>query len=45
MELVQRLRNKQEQVALHRFLERFEIDLFPVNDVISHRALFSDWLL
>ncbi len=47
MELVQGLRNKQEQAALHRFLEQLGFDVLAVNDVISHRALFlmEEWRL
>jgi len=47
MELVQGLRNKAEQVALHRFLERLGFDVLSVNDVISQRALFlmEEWRL
>jgi len=47
MELVQGLRNKQEQVALHRFLEQFGFNVFSVSDVISQRALFlmEEWRL
>jgi len=47
MELVQGLRNKQEQMALHRFLDRFGFNVFCVNDVISQRALFlmEEWRL
>ncbi len=47
MELVQGLRNKQEQVLLHRFLEQLGFDVIPVSDVISHRALFlmEEWRL
>ncbi|MBL4774512.1 MAG: type II toxin-antitoxin system VapC family toxin [Mariprofundus sp.] len=45
MELVQGLRNKQEQVMLHRFLEQLVFEVLPVTDVISHRALFlmEEW--
>jgi len=47
MELVQGLRNKQEQVMLHRFLEQLGFEMLPVSDVISHRALFlmEEWRL
>ncbi|MDQ6999469.1 MAG: type II toxin-antitoxin system VapC family toxin [Mariprofundus sp.] len=47
MELVQGLRNKQEQVLLHRFLEQLGFEVLPVSDVISHRALFlmEEWRL
>ena len=47
MELVQGLRNKQEQVALHRFLDRLGFNVLCVNDVISQRALFlmEEWRL
>jgi len=47
MELVQGLRNTQEQVLLHRFLEQLRFDVLPVTDVISHRALFlmEQWRL
>jgi len=47
MELVQRLRNKQEQSALHRFLDQLGFEVFPVSEVISQRALFlmEEWRL
>jgi len=47
MELVQGLRNKQEQVLLHRFLEQLGFDVVPVSEMISHRALFlmEEWRL
>jgi len=47
MELVQGLRNKQEQVLLHRFLEQLGFDVLPVSELISHRALFlmEEWRL
>ena len=47
MELVQGLRNKQEQVILHRFLEQLGFEVLPVSDIISHRALFlmEEWRL
>jgi len=47
MELVQSLRNKQEQVLLHRFLEQLGFDVIPVSEMISHRALFlmEEWRL
>jgi predicted nucleic acid-binding protein len=40
MELVQGLRNKQEQSALHRFLDKRGFEVWPVSAVISQRALF-----
>jgi len=47
MELVQGLRNKQEQAALHRFLDQRGIEVLPVNAIISQRALFlmEEWRL
>jgi hypothetical protein len=47
MELVQGLRNKQEQVSLHRFLDQLGFNVLPVSDVISQRALFlmEEWRL
>ena len=47
MELVQGLRNKQEQIALHRFLDHLGFDVFPISEVISQRALFlmEEWRL
>jgi len=47
MELVQCLRNKKEQVLLHRFLEQLGFDVLPVSERISHRALFlmEEWRL
>jgi len=47
MELVQGLRNKQEQVVLHRFLDQLGITVFSVTEVISQRALFlmEEWRL
>jgi len=47
MELVQGLRDKQEQIALHRFLEQLDFHVFPVSEVISQRALFlmEEWRL
>ncbi|RLL49696.1 type II toxin-antitoxin system VapC family toxin [Mariprofundus sp. EBB-1] len=47
MELVQGLRNKQEQIALHRFLDQLGFRVFPVSEVISQRALFlmEEWRL
>jgi len=47
MELVQGLRHKQEQIALHRFLDLLGFDVFPISEVISQRALFlmEEWRL
>ncbi|PIP02973.1 MAG: VapC toxin family PIN domain ribonuclease [Zetaproteobacteria bacterium CG12_big_fil_rev_8_21_14_0_65_54_13] len=47
MELVQGLRSKQEQVALHRFIEQLSFAVLPVSEVISQRALFlmEEWRL
>jgi len=47
MELVQGLRNKQEQAALHRFLDQRGFEVLPVTGVISQRALFlmEEWRL
>ncbi|MDX8397578.1 MAG: type II toxin-antitoxin system VapC family toxin [Mariprofundaceae bacterium] len=47
MELVQGLRNKQEQVLLHRFIEQFGFQVIAVSEVISQRALFlmEEWRL
>jgi len=47
MELVQGLRNKQEQSALHRFLDQLAFDVLPVSEVISQHALFlmEEWRL
>lgn len=47
MELVQGLRNRQEQISLHRFLEQLEFQVFPVSEVVSQRALFlmEEWRL
>ncbi|MDQ6967793.1 MAG: type II toxin-antitoxin system VapC family toxin [Mariprofundaceae bacterium] len=47
MELVQGLRNKQEQVALHRFIEQLGFQVITVSEVISQRALFlmEEWRL
>jgi len=47
MELVQGLRNKQEQVALHRFIEQRGFEVLPVSAIISQRALFlmEEWRL
>jgi len=47
MELAQGLRNKQEQVALHHFLDKFGFTVFPVTALISQRALFlmEEWRL
>jgi len=45
MELVQGLRN--EQVALHRFLDQLEFEVLSLSDIISQRALFlmEEWRL
>jgi len=47
MELVQGLRNKQEQVTLHRFLDQLGFEVLSVSDVICQRALFlmEEWRL
>jgi len=47
MEFVQGLPNKQEHVLLHRFLEQLGFDVFPVSEMISHRALclMEEWRL
>jgi predicted nucleic acid-binding protein len=47
MELVQGLRDKQEQIALHRFLDQLGFQVLPVSEVISQRALFlmEEWRL
>jgi len=47
MELVQGLRNKQEQTMLHRFLNQHAFEVLPVTTVISQRALFlmEEWRL
>jgi len=47
MELVQGLRNKQEQTMLHRFLNQYNFEVLPVITVISQRALFlmEEWRL
>jgi hypothetical protein len=47
MELVQGLRNKKEQSALHRFLDQRGFTVFPATEAISQRALFlmEEWRL
>lgn len=47
MELVQGLRNKQEQTVLRRFLDQRGFEVLPVTEVISQRALFlmEEWRL
>jgi len=47
MELVQGLRDKVEQTALHRFLDQRDIAVLPVSESISHRALvlMEEWRL
>jgi len=47
MELVQGLRNKQEQIVLHRFLDQFGFNVCSMSDAISYRALFlmEEWRL
>jgi len=47
MELVQGLRNKQKQIALHRFLDQLNVRVIPVSEMISQRALFlmEQWRL
>jgi len=47
MELVQGLRSKEEQRALHRFLDRKQFIIYPVSENISQHALFlmEEWCL
>jgi len=47
MELVQGLRNKEEQRALHRFLDQKQFVVYPVNENISQHAVFlmEEWHL
>jgi len=47
MELVQGLRNKEEQQALHRFLDQKQFVVHPVSENISQYALFlmEEWHL
>lgn len=47
MELVQGLRNKDEQRALHRFLDQKQFTVYPISEKISQRALFlmEEWRL
>jgi len=47
MELVQGLRNKEEQQALHRFLDQKQFVVYPVSENISQHALFlmEEWHL
>jgi predicted nucleic acid-binding protein len=47
MELVQGLRNRAEQRALHRFLDQRQFMVYPVSEKISQCALFlmEEWRL
>jgi len=47
MELVQGLRNKEEQRVLHRFLDQKQFVVYPVSENISQHALFlmEEWCL
>jgi len=47
MELVQGLRDKAEQSALHRFIDQRGFSVFPVSESISQRALvlMEEWRL
>jgi len=47
MELVQGLRNKEEQRALHRFLDQKQFVVYPASENISQHALFlmEEWHL
>ena len=47
MELVQGLRNRNEQRALHRFLDQRDMHVLTINEQISQRALYlmEEWRL